>query len=226
MSGTNFSYKPAAQTELKIKCSSGYTVAVRSPRLDLRHAIHSVAFQQAGYFTAAQALEAGYSYQAQKYHADAGNWARVDRGIFRLPEWPAEPDDVFVHWTLWSDRRGVVSHDSALAVHGLSDVDPVRVHLTVPYGFGAVDEMVQLHVGEVAEDEREARQGWSVTSPLRTLVDTASSDASQEQVDRAMADALRLGMITRRRVLRGALAATDRAALRLERALAKADASG
>ena len=199
---------------------------MRSPRQDLRHAIHTVAFQQAGYFTAAQALEAGYSYQAQKYHADAGNWARVDRGIFRLPEWPAEPDDVFVRWTLWSDRRGVVSHDSALAVHGLSDVDPVRVHLTVPQGFGAQDEMVVLHVGEVAEDELETRQGWSVTSPLRTLVDTASSEASQEQVDRAVADALRLGLITRRRVLRGTLDVTDRAALRIERALAKADASG
>lgn len=199
---------------------------MRRPRQDLRHAIHTLAFQQAGYFTAAQALEAGYSYQAQKYHADAGNWARVDRGIFRLPEWPDEPDDVFVCWTLWSDRRGVVSHDSALAVHGLSDVDPVRVHLTVPKGFGAVDERVALHVGAVPEDELETRQGWSVTSPLRTLVDTASSEASPEQVDRAVADALRLGLITRRRVLRGTLDVTDRAALRIERALAKADENG
>jgi len=199
---------------------------VPSPRQDLRRALHAVAFQQAGYFTAAQALEAGYSYQAQKYHADAGNWVRIDRGIFRLPEWPADPDDVFVRWTLWSDGRGVVSHDSALAIHGLSDVDPVQVHLTVPTGFGAVDEMVALHVGEVGTDEREARRGWAVTTPLRTLVDAAVSDASQEQVDRSMADALRLGLTTRRRVLRAASDAPDRAALRLERALAKAETDG
>jgi predicted transcriptional regulator of viral defense system len=199
---------------------------VPSPRQDLRRALHAVAFQQAGYFTAAQALEAGYSYQAQKYHADAGNWVRIDRGIFRLPEWPADPDDVFVRWTLWSDGRGVVSHDSALAIHGLSDVDPVQVHLTVPTGFGAVDEMVALHVGEVGTDEREARRGWAVTTPLRTLVDAAVSDASQEQVDRSMADALRLGLTTRRRVLRAASDAPDRAALRLERALAKAQTDG
>lgn len=197
-----------------------------SPRQDLRRALQAVAFQQAGYFTAAQALEAGYSYQAQKYHADAGNWVRIDRGIFRLPEWPADPDDVFVRWTLWSDGRGVVSHDSALAIHGLSDVDPVQVHLTVPTGFGAVDEMVALHVGEVGTDEREARRGWAVTTPLRTLVDAAVSDASQEQVDRSMADALRLGLTTRRRVLRAASDAPDRAALRLERALAKAETDG
>ncbi len=192
-----------------------------SPRQDLRRALHAVAFHQAGYFTAAQALEAGYSYQAQKYHADAGNWVRVDRALYRLPEWPADPDDVYVRWTLCSERRGVVSHDSALAVHGLSDVDPVKVHLTVPPGFGAVDEMLALHVGELTEDERELRRGWAVTTPLRTLADAAASDLSQEHVDRAVSDALRRGLTTRRRLLRASADATDRAALRLERALTK-----
>lgn len=193
-----------------------------TPRQDLRRALHALAFQQAGYFTAAQALGVGYSYQAQKYHADSGNWVRVDRGIFRLPEWPGDPDDVFVRWTLWSDGRGVISHDSALAVHGLSDVDPLRVHLTVPPGFGASDDLVALHVGVIPMGERDVRRGWSVTSPLRTLVDVAATEASQEQVDRSVADALRLGLVTRRRVLRVASSATDRAALRLERALSKA----
>ncbi|MDR0991263.1 MAG: type IV toxin-antitoxin system AbiEi family antitoxin domain-containing protein [Propionibacteriaceae bacterium] len=44
----------------------------------LRRRLETIAFTQAGFFTAAQALEAGYSYQAQKYHVDAGNWVRVD----------------------------------------------------------------------------------------------------------------------------------------------------
>ncbi len=197
---------------------------MRRPRQDLRRALHAVAFQQAGYFTAAQALEAGYSYQAQKYHVDAGNWVRVDRALFRLPEWPTDPDDIFVRWTLWSAGRGIVSHDSALAVHGLSDLDPVRVHLSVPPGFRAVDERVELHVGETSEDEREVRRGWAMTTPLRTLVDAASSDLSQEHVDRAVADALRLGLITRRRLLRATADAAERPALRLERALAKVGA--
>ncbi len=196
-----------------------------NPRQDLRRALHAVAFQQAGYFTANQAREVGYSYQAQKYHADAGNWLRIDRGIFRLPEWPSDPEDTFVRWTLWSDGRGVVSHDSALAVHGLSDVDPVKVHLTVPPGFGATDDLVELHVGDLPDDERDQRRGWAVTTPLRTLADVAATDASQEQVDRAVADALRLGLVTRRRLLRTSADLAPHAALRLERALAKADAN-
>jgi len=62
-------------------------------RQDLRRRLESIAFPQAGYFTAAQALEAGYTYQAQKYHADSGNWVRIDRGIFRIPNWPTAPSD-------------------------------------------------------------------------------------------------------------------------------------
>lgn len=196
------------------------------PRTDLRRSLQRLAFVQAGYFTAAQALDVGYSYQAQKHHVDTGNWMRVDRGLFRLPGWPADPDDAYVRWSLWSRGRGVVSHDSALAVHRLSDADPALVHLTVPPGFRARDEHLQLHVGLVTESDVERRAGWSVTTPLRTLIDVAMGDASQEVVDQAVSDALAVGMTTRRRILRAAADAPDRSALRLERALAKVGEDG
>lgn len=134
-------------------------------RQDLRRALQAIAFTQAGYFTAAQARDVGYSYQAQKHHADSGNWLRVDRGLFRLPDWPTGEDDTWVRWTLWSRGRGVVSYDSALRVHGLSDVEPALVHLTVPPGFRAVDDLVVLHRGDVPTEDRDERLGWSVTTP-------------------------------------------------------------
>ena len=118
-------------------------------RQDLRLALQRLAFSQAGYFTAAQALDLGYSYQAQKYHVDSGNWLRVDRGLFRLPDWPSAPEDQWVRWTLWSEDRGVVSHDSAALVHDLGELDPRHVHLSVPVGFRAVDPAVVTHVSEL-----------------------------------------------------------------------------
>ena len=57
-------------------------------RQDLRRALFRLAVTQAGYFTAAQAREIGYSYQAQHYHTRRGNWVRVDRGLYRLLDWP------------------------------------------------------------------------------------------------------------------------------------------
>lgn len=194
---------------------------VRSRR-DLRRGIEALAYQQAGYFSASQALANGYSYQAQKYHADSGNWVRVDRGLFRLPQWPSEADDQYVLWTLWSDNRGVVSHDSALRHHRLSDIDPDRVHLSVPPGFGARDPMVVTHVSELPDSDIEPQRGWRVTTPLRTLADISDSALSQELVDAAVAEALARGLVTRRAVLRRSAMIADRGALRLERALAAA----
>lgn len=194
------------------------------PRQDLRRSLAGVAFTQAGYFTAAQALEIGYSYQAQKYHADHGNWLRVDRGIYRLPNWPAEQQDGYVRWSLWSGGRGVVSHESALAVHELSDLDPTRIHLTVGPDFHARDEAVTLHIATLDEDHIERRGAWSVTTPTRTLLDVAASNISQENIERAVADALRIGRLSRRDLLRATDGAEPKAALRLERALAAVEA--
>lgn len=192
-------------------------------RQDLQRSLHELAFRQAGYFTAAQAVDVGYSYQAQKHHADSGNWARVDRGIYRLPGWPASPEDAFVRWALWSRGRGVLSHESALSVHGLSDVDPRRIHLTVGTDFHARDDAVVLHVAELAERDVEKRGAWALTTVPRTLFDVAACDTSQEQVSAAIGDALDSGLVRRRDLLQRADGVGERAALRVERALAAAE---
>lgn len=192
-------------------------------RRELRRRLDAIAFVQAGYFTAAQALEVGYSYQAQKYHVDSGNWVRVDRGMFRLPHWPSATDDQYVLWSLWSGGRGVVSHESALQVFALSDVDPVRIHLTVPLGFRSSDPLIVLHREPLPADDVEQRGAWRVTTPLRTLADVAAGELSQEHVDQAVSDAMERGLVTRRTVLRRTADLSERPALRLERALARRD---
>ncbi len=191
-------------------------------RQDLRLALQRLAFSQAGYVTAAQAFDLGYSYQAQKYHVDSGNWLRVDRGLFRLPDWPPAPEDQWVRWTLWSEGRGVVSHDSAALVHDLGELDPRHVHLTVPVGFRAIDPAVVTHPTELPSGDVLDHGAWRVTTPLRTLLDLASSDTTQEQLAAAVAAALDQGMTTARRIRTRSDAAGDRAALRIERALGAA----
>src|SRR5664279_4751118 len=100
-------------------------------RRDLRRRLFRVAAEQAGYFSAAQAKAIGYSYQAQAHHVGAGNWLRVDRGLFRLTEWVADVHDDLARWALWSKGRAVASHETALAVHGIGEFESARVHLTV-----------------------------------------------------------------------------------------------
>ena len=52
--------------------------------------------------------------------------------MYRLVEFPTgEHEDLVIAW-LWSDRAGVFSHDTALALHNLSDALPAHLHMTLP----------------------------------------------------------------------------------------------
>lgn len=186
---------------------------------DLRRAINAIAMRQAGYFTARQARDAGYSYQAQKYHVDCGNWMRIDRGLFRLPDWPTAESDRFVLWRLWSGDRAVVSHESALTVHDIGDVNPAKVHLTVPPNFRAEDPAVILHKASPPPSDVEEHPEFRVTTVERTLLDVAAGDLSQEQLDTAVFDAVDRGLVSARRLRARSDEHGDRAALRIERAL-------
>jgi predicted transcriptional regulator of viral defense system len=196
-------------------------------RTDLRRRLLALAARQSGYFSAAQALEAGYSYPAQRYHAKRGNWLRVDRGIYRLPEWPTGPREDLVRWSLWSRGRALVSHETALSVHELGDVDPAQIHLTVPRNFRQKDHSVVLHrADELPRRDVEEHDGFRVTTPLRSLLDVAAGELDLDQLTRAIEEALARGMTTRRALLERADEFGANAALRIERALREVGRDG
>lgn len=194
-------------------------------RRDLRRALFAKASEQGGYFTAAEARELGYSYQAQAHHVAAGNWARIDRGLFRLTEWIPEPHDHLIRWTLWSRGRGVVSRESALAVHNIGELESPHVHLTVPRGFTMRDPAVVLHHQDLAAGDVQQRSGFRVTTVVRSLIDVAAASADDDQLGRAILQARSAGLLTLRQLRARAEAIDVRAALRIERALQGAEAS-
>jgi len=173
---------------------------VSSARLELRRELFRLAGRQHGFFTAAQAVKIGYSYQAQKYNVDAGNWLRVDRGVFRIPEWPTHPFDHLVRWTLWSGGQGVVSHASALVVHDLGEIDPAVVHLSVPAGFRRSARGIRLHRPLPPATHVEDREGYRVTTPGRALAECAEAKIEQQWLESAVNDALERGLTTPRRL--------------------------
>ncbi len=165
-------------------------------RQALRQTLYRLAAGQAGYFTAAQALDVGYSYQAQKHHVDHGNWTRIDRGIFRIPEWPAGVNDELVRWVLWSKHRAVVSHDSAAAAYGFGVANPVKVHLSVPPGFRMEDPAVVLHFRQLPAADIAVLDGAAITTALRTVLDAIEAHFDEELVEGVIVDALASGAIT------------------------------
>ena len=188
-------------------------------RRDLRRRLFHLAAEQGGYFSAAQAKAVGYSYQAQAHHVASGNWLRIDRGLFRLSEWIPELHDDLIRWTLWSRGRAVVSHESALAFHGIGELESPKVHLTVPPGFSLRDDAVILHVADLSAEDIVEHAGFRTTTVLRSLVDVASGSIDEDQLSRAIQQARDAGLLTVRQLRARAEAVDLRAALHIERAL-------
>jgi predicted transcriptional regulator of viral defense system len=162
--------------------------------------LYGMAAVQDGYFTTWQAASAGYSPQLLLKHLRGGRVARIRRGIYRLVQFPAgEREELAVLW-LWSDHAGVFSHQTALALHGLSDVMPGQVHLTLPAGWRSrrfrVPSGVVLHHADVADDERAWFGPVPATSARRTLADCARELVSPELLRQAAQQALRRGLVT------------------------------
>ncbi len=190
-------------------------------RRDLRRRLFALAADQAGYFTAAQAKGIGYSYPAQAHHVKAGNWIRIDRGIFRLADWIPDVHDDLARWTLWSKQRGVVTHDTALGVYGVGEFESPRIHLTVPPDFRMRNDALELHHAGLPDEDIVTRPGFRITTLTRSLADAAAIYADEDQLARALAEALELGTITQRQLRAKAEAVDTMAALRIERALAR-----
>ena len=163
--------------------------------------LYDVASAQEGHFTTRQAADAGYSTQLLLKHVRAGRIQRVRRRIYRLVHFPAgEHEELVVAW-LWSEQAGVVSHQTALALHGLSDALPVHLHLTLPADWRTrrfrVPEGIVLHHASVPRDDRAWFGPVPVTNPRRSLADCAREGMAPGLLRQAARQALGRGLAVR-----------------------------
>jgi len=154
---------------------------------------------QDGYFTTRQAAAAGYSSQLLLKHIRAGRVARTRRGIYRLVHFPAGEHEELVTAWLWSGQAGILSHHTALTLHGLSDALPAHVHLTLPSGWCRrrvrVPAGVVLHHADVPPEDRVWFGAVPTTNPRRSLNDCAREGLSPDLLRQAAQQALRRGLV-------------------------------
>jgi len=126
-----------------------------------------------------------------------------------------------VRWSLWAKGQGAISHESALDTHSIGEFSPSRVHRTVPARFSKVNSAIVLHRGELEDTDVQRREGYSVTTPVRSLIDVAAVGADLDQLGRAIAEARDAGLMTVRQLREQAEAVDVTAALRIEQALGR-----
>lgn len=157
------------------------------------------AYEQGGYFTAAQARAHGISRQLIDHHVRSGRFERLRRGLYRIAGFPAdEHDEMRRAWMAVGGQDAVLSHESALALLDLSDNIPESVHILVPrrrHGL-RVPPGVTLHThADQVQVPTVWRDGLPLTAPARTLVDVAGH-IQPEQLEMAVSQARQRGLLT------------------------------
>jgi predicted transcriptional regulator of viral defense system len=163
--------------------------------------LYETAAGQLGYFTTQQAADAGYSTHLLRKHIQRGRVTRAQRSIYRLVHFPFGDDEQLMLAWLWSEQLGVISHQTALSLHDLSDVLPARLHLTVPAAWSQrrlrVPPGIVLHHADVPRSD----WGWfsavPTTNPRRTLNDCARAALSPDLLRQAAMQALHRGLVTK-----------------------------
>jgi predicted transcriptional regulator of viral defense system len=169
--------------------------------------LYKTASEQDGFFTTKQAISAGYETNSHPYHVKTGNWVREHRSIYRLANFPINDRPDLMLWYLWSRNRGekpqgVYSHDTALAIHDLTDLNPGKLHMTVPKSFrrnSQIPGVLVLHYGSISLKETEEAYGVKITNPIRTIMDIITEGNHPEDLlIQAVEEAINKGAVTKR----------------------------
>ncbi len=166
------------------------------------------AAEQHGYVTTRDAQELAIDPTQLRLMAARGRLERTGRGVYRVPVLPRGEHDELAAAVAWSMGRGVVSHESALVLHELADVNPSRVHLTVPrnnHPRAVGGELYRTHRRELAAVEVTQVDGLPVTTAARTIRDCMQTGTDPYQLRLAIDRAEAAG--TLRRTLAGDLRA-------------------
>jgi predicted transcriptional regulator of viral defense system len=92
-----------------------------------------LAADQYGLFTLDDARTVGYAQNTIAQMARRGRLQRVSQGVYRIAFLPTGALGSYMEAALWPvGARGVLSHDTALDLWDVSDVNPSKVHITVP----------------------------------------------------------------------------------------------
>ena len=158
-----------------------------------------LAADQYGYITTAQAHELGIGRDIIRKMAKRGTLERVSWGVYRMPPFPSSPYAEYMEASLWpAGVRGVVSHQSALAIRELSDVSPSKVHITVPRDFRirrSIPAPLAVHHADLADNDVTIFEGIPATTVRRTLGDCHRTHLGPSILRQAIEDAEREGYL-------------------------------
>lgn len=164
----------------------------------------TLAEEHDGLFTSEQARDSGFTDSVLSRLAQRGRIERTARGVYRIPYVPLNRFSQYREAVLWAQaHRGphtvALSHETALAVYGISDANPAAIHLTLPTSARLRRESptsVVVHQAELSGQDVTVIEGLPVTSIGRTITDLLHAGGRLDLIGQAIIDARREGYIS------------------------------
>jgi predicted transcriptional regulator of viral defense system len=151
--------------------------------------LFDVAARQYGYVTSEDVRELGGSRQVLVDMERHGHLERRGHGLYRFTLFPPGPHDDLMEATLWPRRLGVISHDSALDLWDLCDVNPSRIHLTVPKSARIrrkTPPLYRIYERDLSADDVGVEEGIPVVVPRRAILDGIERHLDRRLIDQAI----------------------------------------
>ena len=157
-----------------------------------------------GFVTATQARLIGIKDSVLARLTQRGKLQRVARGVYRIPYFPSDRLEQYREAVLWAradsgPKKIALSHETALAVYGISDANPPRVHITVPKATRLRRQRpkwVEIHRADLRSSDIETHEGLPVTSVEKTILQIAQETGRVGLARGALRDARKEGYIT------------------------------
>jgi predicted transcriptional regulator of viral defense system len=163
-------------------------------------ALRDHAIEQGGYVTTRDAVELDVNPRLLHKMGHRGVLQPVSRGVFRFPDMPATPLDPYIEATLWPlEVRGVLSHETALDLHDLCDINPARIHVTVPRSFRTIRQppaVLELHRENLAPEDCSWHEGIPIVTVYRAILGSIEHDVGWHLLEQAIVTARERGRLS------------------------------
>jgi predicted transcriptional regulator of viral defense system len=132
-----------------------------------------LAADQYGFVSQQDARELGIKPMTLVRMSEQGTLERRGHGLYRLRYLPVSRLDSYMEATLWPRGvRGVLSHETALDLYELSDVNPSKIHFTVPRAHRIrreIPAVYRVHHEDLADEDVTFYEGIPIVTPAHAI---------------------------------------------------------
>jgi predicted transcriptional regulator of viral defense system len=157
------------------------------------------AVDQHGLLTPDDARAVGTTENALRRLAHEGVIARVGFAVYQVPQLAGDPLAQYQEALLWLRAPAALTHDTALDLHHLCDINPGKVHVTVDVRNRprrTAPTWIQIHFGALPDADLTWLEGLRIATPTRAILDAIATNIGQQFIEQAIETGKQRGLLT------------------------------